>query len=401
MEPKKTKSHKNEAELTVHHSRAVADYAMVQEGLLVSDAKAAHLFMRFTDECAQARGDEARLLDIISAYTFQAFPQTTHLVLATKVDARKLKTTMVRSREGKTPSVTMSKTLAKRAMDEKVAILFSEADQDQGDSESIVLSNIRTAIVAPLEGANKVFGILQLDIRESSKGIFGKKDLDRVTVFARHLALVLETLRYAQEQSKALESTIHALVHSLFLKDPDTAAHSERVQAITMIVAQYLGMKGTDLEALNAAALLHDLGKQGVHDKVLKKPARLTETEIQHMSHHSKLTETILDKIYYPEHLKSVPLLAAYHHEKMNGTGPYGLSGNDIPTGSKIISIADCFDALISPRVYKKAMTVAASLDILDKGAGKAWDPEVIAAFKACLPEIMTQVYGRPAEEAA
>jgi HD-GYP domain-containing protein (c-di-GMP phosphodiesterase class II) len=135
------------------------------------------------------------------------------------------------------------------------------------------------------------------------------------------------------------------------------------------------------------------MGKHGVRNEVLNKPGRLSQGERCEMQQHAGLTENILDKITFPAHLRDVPVLAAYHHEKMDGSGPYGLAGEAIPLEARIISVADAFDALLSPRVYKKALPLPEVMDLMHTGAGKEWDPEVVEVLTRLLPELLARIY--------
>jgi HD-GYP domain-containing protein (c-di-GMP phosphodiesterase class II) len=378
----------------VHHTSLVTEFEEIRQGLVGTDASVAHLFLRLADETAAARGDEPKLLEIIKTYSFQAFPRATHMILAVRADeSGEPETLIAASRSGEEPAVVLSRTLWRRVMTEDVSLLFSENEASDRPSKSLILSEIRTAICAPLRGIDETFGIIQLDIRGSASTLLTRQDLDRLTVFAHHVALVLDNLRLAQKQRRAIRSAIDALVHSLYLKDPDTAQHSIRVRAVALCIGETLGLTPSQLESLGAAAVLHDVGKQGVPNRVLKKPAVLTEIEIREMARHSRLTENILDKIYFPPDLKDVPLYAAYHHEKMNGSGPYGLAGEEIPIQARIISVADVFDALLSRRVYKEPKPPDEVLAIFEKGRGTAWDPRVIDAVRKLLPRILAEIY--------
>jgi len=165
--------------------------------------------------------------------------------------------------------------------------------------------------------------------------------------------------------------------------------------------SEHLRTKARALKAASTiegvAAILHDLGKQGVRDDVLFKPDRLTEGEREEMAHHAAYTQTILDKIEYPEQLKEVPKIAAYHHEKMDGSGPFGIPGAEIPRASRIISVADVFDALMSPRTYKDPMSVDQVVGILEKGKGVDWDPLVVSALRQIIPDLEHTLYAAPA----
>ena len=111
------------------------------------------------------------------------------------------------------------------------------------------------------------------------------------------------------------------------------------------------------------------------------------------MARHAAHTQNILDKIQYPEELRDVPKIAAYHHEKMDGTGPFGIAGEDIPLASRIISVADVFDALVSPRAYKEPLTVDAAVAILERGKGVDWDTQVVNALRQIIPDLEAGLY--------
>jgi response regulator RpfG family c-di-GMP phosphodiesterase len=380
------------AHLTVLHSRQVSDLDLLQSDLVGADGRAADLFLRFVRETSCLSNDEEKLLSVVSDFTFQAFPQATHFALVLASDASgQWDPLMVRSRIGDEPEIGLSRTLVRKVMGEGLSLLYTQGDDGTEVSESIRLSRINAAICAPLVQNGLPFGVLQLDIRNRAGGTFGRKDVDRLALFAHHVALVLDNMRLCREQREALDSTIDALVHSLYLKDPDTALHSQRVRAISLHVGRKLGLSILELDALGIAALLHDLGKQGISDAVLLKPASLTKAERTEMSRHSGLTEDILGRIRFPAHLHDVPLYAAYHHEKMDGSGPYGLAGEQIPIHARIISVADVFDALLSARVYKKPLSLTHALSILREGAGREWDPAIIELVAQDAREILEE----------
>jgi putative nucleotidyltransferase with HDIG domain len=212
-------------------------------------------------------------------------------------------------------------------------------------------------------------------------------------VFASQVGLALEHLWLHQQQQRAFQSTIGALVHSLTLKDIEIAQHCERVQRVSLAIGERLGLSDTDLEILSVAALLHDLGKQGVRDEVLTKPGSLTEAERQEMDQHAAHTQSILDMIEYPADLWDVPRIAAYHHEKIDGTGPFGVAGDNIPRQARIISVADVFDALISARSYKPALPAEQVLAKLAAGKGKDWDESAVDALHAVVGDVLTEIY--------
>ena len=117
------------------------------------------------------------------------------------------------------------------------------------------------------------------------------------------------------------------------------------------------------------------------------------------MSAHSELTQNVLDKVRFPAPLRCVPLVAAYHHEKIDGSGPYGLKADAIPLQSRIISVADVFDALVSARAYKTPLTLSKALAILDAGQDREWDRTVVETLKQKIEVIVEDVYGMTVEE--
>ena len=128
--------------------------------------------------------------------------------------------------------------------------------------------------------------------------------------------------------------------------------------------------------------------------QVLFKPARLNEAESAEMAQHAEHTQSILDMIEYPEELRDVPRIAAYHHEKIDGTGPFGVAGDNIPRAARIISVADVFDALMSARSYKPALPPEMALARLAAGKGRDWDEAAVDALHAVVGDVLTEVYG-------
>jgi putative nucleotidyltransferase with HDIG domain len=388
--------------LAVLASRSSADLPILREQVLRTDAKMADLLLDLVRETAVARSDEPRLLAVVADFAFRAFPAATHHVLVVRDDRDgELTPLITRSRSGDEPEVALSRTIVSRVMDEGVTLLFSRRQASLVAVKSVALAKLQTAICAPLLGVGRTFGVLQLDIRGGGTGVFTREDADLLTVFAHQVSLALDHLRLFQQQRRALQSTINALVHSLDLKDRQTAEHSERVQAVALEIGRELGLSDTELEVLSVAAILHDLGKQGIRDEVLFKPDRLTPQEREEVARHAADTQDILDKIEYPDHLRDVPRIAAYHHEKLDGRGPFGIKGDDIPLESRIISVADVFDALMSPRVYKQPLPVEKVMGILNQGKDVDWDPLVLKALRHVVPRLVSTVYASLAAPAA
>ncbi len=166
-------------------------------------------------------------------------------------------------------------------------------------------------------------------------------------------------------------------------KSPYTSGHSERVALFTDMIAEQMGFDAAHRRRLKRGALLHDIGKLGVSNRVLDKPGKLDDEEWQQMKAHSAHSEAILSRI---SAFSELAVIGGAHHEKLDGTGyPRGLKGEAINMDTRVVSTADVFDALTADRPYRKAMPISEALAILHKGAGTAHDPVCIAALEQAL----------------
>ena len=177
----------------------------------------------------------------------------------------------------------------------------------------------------------------------------------------------------------AYRSTLRALTSALETRDLETHGHSERVVTYSLRLGKEYGLDSRKLKALEFGSLLHDIGKIGVPDLILRKPAKLTEEEWVLMREHPVHGQQILRGI---EFLEGAALVVGQHHEKWDGSGyPLGISQTEIDICARIFSVADAFDAITSDRVYRKGKPYEAAAKELDEWAGKQFDPEVVEAF--------------------
>lgn len=177
--------------------------------------------------------------------------------------------------------------------------------------------------------------------------------------------------------------TITAIAKALDAKDSYSEGHSRRVAVYSAQIAEKLGMSEEDVQNLRTVALLHDIGKIGVPDSVLNKPARLTEEEFQMMKQHSVVGSEILKDITM---IPGVDIGTKYHHERYDGRGyPEGLKGEDIPYIARIIAVADAYDAMTSNRVYRKHLTYEQVIAEFEKGGGTQFDPEIARIMRALI----------------
>ncbi|MBY0504999.1 MAG: diguanylate cyclase [Bryobacteraceae bacterium] len=181
---------------------------------------------------------------------------------------------------------------------------------------------------------------------------------------------------HTEEMSSLHVRTIEALALAIEAKDHTTHDHLQRVQIYAMELGKELGMDERELEALRAASLLHDIGKLAVPEHIISKPGRLTPEEFEKMKVHPVVGAEILERVAFPYPV--VPIVRA-HHEKWDGTGyPYGISGEEIPLGARILAAVDCLDALATDRQYRKALPLEEAIGVVRRDAGKAFDPRVV-----------------------
>ena len=182
--------------------------------------------------------------------------------------------------------------------------------------------------------------------------------------------------RHAEQVSKLHLRTIEALALAIEAKDENTAEHLQRVRVYSMELGKELRLTEDEAEALQAASVLHDIGKLAVPEHIISKPGRLTPEEFEKMKIHPIVGAEILERVNFPYPV--VPIVRA-HHEKWDGTGyPYGLAGEAIPIGARILAAVDCFDALASDRQYRKALPLDEAMANVVADAGKSFDPKVV-----------------------
>ena len=227
---------------------------------------------------------------------------------------------------------------------------------------------------------------LQLEAKQAREGMKNQNAL-----------LEAEVTRRMAENDLTQQVSIRALAHLAETRDPETGNHIRRTQGYVRQLATTLrqhpgfadSLSENGIDLLVRSAPLHDIGKVGIPDYILLKPGRLTADEMAIMQTHAKLGSDAIEQaeqdIEMPlEFLTLAKEIAHWHHEKWDGSGyPDGLIGNAIPVSARLMAVADVFDALISPRVYKKAMPYHKARDIIIAGRGKHFDPDVVNAFVA------------------
>jgi putative nucleotidyltransferase with HDIG domain len=206
--------------------------------------------------------------------------------------------------------------------------------------------------------------------------------------FKMSLGRIEDATKHVEEVKRLYFSTIETLATAIDAKDQVTHGHIRRVQQFALALAHEVGLTDPkQLEALEAAALLHDTGKLAIPEHILNKPGKLSAGEFETMKTHARVGADILSSIAFP--FPVVPIVR-HHHENWDGTGyPDGLKSTDIPIGARILAVVDCFDALTSDRPYRRRMSVDDALQILFQRRGVMYDPLVVDTFASCLPKLL------------
>jgi len=247
--------------------------------------------------------------------------------------------------------------------------------------------DVRELISVPIREGDHLFGWL-LALNHTGAGDVTNSEVEFGTVEASLLSSVATILgihggniALYQEQADFFASVVRALTSAIDAKDPYTCGHSDRVARLSVCIARRLGCTDEELDTIYLSGLLHDIGKIGIDDNVLRKPGALTEAELEHIKTHPNLGVKILDGV---KQLDKVIPVVQHHHEAWDGGGyPDGLKGDECPKLARIVAVADSIDAMSSDRPYRKGIPDEKLDRILRDGAGKQWDAKVVdAAFQ-------------------
>ena len=248
----------------------------------------------------------------------------------------------------------------------------------------LLREDIGSAICAPVMSKDEVIGVLNVN-RKGGSELFTTENKHVVTSFAGQLGIAIENARLYTDLEGTFLGTISALAAAVDAKDPYTYGHSNEVTIHAVSIAEALGLEPDEIQMIRIAATLHDIGKIGIDGAILLKPGRLTEEEREIINRHPAIGADILAPLDF---LREAVPLVLFHHERYGGGGyPSGISGEAIPFGARIISVADSFNAMISDRPYREGLSLEAARKELRDNAGSQFDPAVVDAFLAILNE--------------
>jgi HD-GYP domain-containing protein (c-di-GMP phosphodiesterase class II) len=263
-------------------------------------------------------------------------------------------------------------------------------------------------LVLPMIVRNELTGFVLLGGKATGEE-FSENDIATIRAMVRHIGVGIHTHRLleqveqrAEENRKLYEEmrgiyrdTVRAFAAAIDIKDKYTQGHSERVGKYSEIIARELGWSEAEVEGIQIAGYLHDVGKLVVDRDIINAPYRIDAKQSNELNRHPVAGYEILSPINHP--YADIPLMAKYHHERLDGRGyPEGLVDEQIPIGAKIVSLADAFDAMTTDRPYRRRRSFEDVVQDLRQNSGTQFDPKVVAAFaRAMLKEVQGEVKDR------
>lgn len=276
----------------------------------------------------------------------------------------------------KSQDFNVSTNIIKNVVGDKKPILSSNAmDDPRLDAfASVSLHSIRSILCVPMLTRDRVIGVIYVDNRIKS-GVFKKDDLQLLNAISYHAATAIDNARlYAN-----LKFAVKALANAIEARDSYTRGHVERVSHYAVEIARELGLSKDEISDLEISSILHDVGKIGVPDTILRKAGPLSPQERQIIEKHTLQGNAIVEPIDLSTRIKEGIL---YHQERYDGSGyPENLKGDRIPLFARILGVADAYDAMCSDRPYRKARPTEEAVAELRKFAGIQFDPAVVKAF--------------------
>jgi putative nucleotidyltransferase with HDIG domain len=284
-----------------------------------------------------------------------------------------------------------SKKLTARCFASGVSLLYSTltADDETKVTQSIADGAMASVMCVLLRTPRKRLGVLHLD-RSFWQNAFTEDDLHLADALAAHVSAAIEAAQLLRRQKDQFLRTVSVLAQAVELRDDYTGNHTQRVTRYSIMLGEKLELPDDQLDLVKVGGPLHDIGKIGIDDAILRKPGRLTGAEYEVMKTHTTKGAEILASV--PEMGPIIPIVRS-HHERWDGSGyPDGLAGEAIPLLARIVAVADAFDAMTSNRPYhenKKGKPPAWAFGEVERQLGKQFDPTVGAAFLAIRDEIL------------
>jgi putative nucleotidyltransferase with HDIG domain len=293
--------------------------------------------------------------------------------------------TQIASRTG------FSQSLAQRCFSRGESILCCSVDEDPEllGARSIAEGTMSSVMCVLLRTPRKRLGVLHLD-RGPMQVPFTKDDLHLADALAAHVSFGIESAQLLRKQRELFYATIAMLAQAVEMRDEYTGGHTMRVTEYSYLLGQQMDLSPKDLHLIRIGTPLHDIGKIGIDDAILRKPTKLTPAEFEIMKTHAVKGAKILEQV--SELAEVIPIVRS-HHERWDGLGyPDGTAGEKTSKLARIVAVADAFDAMTSDRPYRKGLPAEVAFAEVEKQSGKQFDPEAAAAFLTIKARIIQEM---------
>ncbi len=281
----------------------------------------------------------------------------------------------------KTISLQMGEGIAGWVAQHGEALIVNRPEKDRRffrEADGRTTFKTRNLIAVPIKVREKVVGVLEA-VNKQGDEKFNRDDLSLFSSLANQVAIALDNARLYQELEETFFQTAESLAEAIEKRDPYTGGHTQRVTLYSQGIARQLHLQDPEKKWLKIAAVLHDIGKIGIEDQILRKPGELNPEEFEIIKRHSHMGAEIIEHV---RQLREIATAVKCHHEQMDGLGyPTGMKGDEIPILAKIVAVADAYDAMTTDRPYRKAIEKEAAIEELKRCSGTQLDRDVVEAF--------------------
>jgi PAS domain S-box-containing protein len=260
-------------------------------------------------------------------------------------------------------------------------VMLEDAQSDPRFEKWILADRVHGWLGIPMITRGQITGYITLD--SYTRGVYDRESVEMAQVFAHQAASAIENSQLFEKLQDAYDSTLEGWGNALELRDKETQGHTRRVTELTLELAKTMGCTDEILVQIRRGVLVHDIGKMGVPDHILRKAGPLTKKEWEEMRKHTQYGFDLLHPI---EYLRPALDIAYYHHEWWDGTGyPAGLKGDQIPMSARMFAVVDVWDALLSDRPYRKAWPRKKVIEHIRAEAGTHFDPDIVEIYLAMM----------------